>query len=227
MAIRPLFIPWPKEKTVITENLQFKWHPGFAVTQKQKSIKSLHDQATSQGYADVLEVSRKSKNKLGRDLSAFNLKIKIGSTDRFITVEAAFQGSKVFESGGPYRDIFGVEGNKAKRDPRLRDSGKLIKFSFNDKDWPLEPKTLFYDWLYLQALKQNPDLSYQLLKFDAFTDIEFNPKKSFNCQARSCALFKSLWVCGNLNECLKDINHYTALMCRHQAPQQKKLFADE
>ena len=28
-----------------------------------------------------------------------------------------------------------------------------------------------------------------LNEFDAFTDIEFNPKRSFNCQAKSCALF--------------------------------------
>ena len=30
-----------------------------------------------------------------------------------------------------------------------------------------------------------------IIKFDAFTDIEFNPKKSFNCQAKSAAIFTS------------------------------------
>ena len=29
-------------------------------------------------------------------------------------------------------------------------------------------------------------------KFAGFTDIEFNPSKSINCQARSCALFVAL-----------------------------------
>ncbi len=32
----------------------------------------------------------------------------------------------------------------------------------------------------------------QILDYTAFTDIEFNPKKSINCQARSCALYVSL-----------------------------------
>ena len=29
-----------------------------------------------------------------------------------------------------------------------------------------------------------------LLDFDIFTDIEFNHKKSINCQARTCALYR-------------------------------------
>ena len=32
----------------------------------------------------------------------------------------------------------------------------------------------------------------KILNYTAFTDIEFNPKKSINCQARSCALYVSL-----------------------------------
>jgi hypothetical protein len=32
----------------------------------------------------------------------------------------------------------------------------------------------------------------RLNKYVGFTDIEFNPSKSINCQARSCALFVSL-----------------------------------
>lgn len=33
---------------------------------------------------------------------------------------------------------------------------------------------------------------------DCFTDIEFNPKKSLNCQARSCALAVALKRAGTL-----------------------------
>jgi len=36
--------------------------------------------------------------------------------------------------------------------------------------------------------------------YDTFTDIEFNPKRSFNCQARSCALFVALARKGLLGE---------------------------
>ena len=61
---------------------------------------------------ESLEVSTKSNEKLGQRLSAFNLKIdtKIGE----ITIESAFQGSKVFEHGGPYTDIYKKDSRDAK-----------------------------------------------------------------------------------------------------------------
>nr|WP_197684215.1 hypothetical protein [Vaginimicrobium propionicum] len=33
----------------------------------------------------------------------------------------------------------------------------------------------------------------EVVQFDAFTDIEYNPKKSVNCQARSVAKVVGLW----------------------------------
>jgi hypothetical protein len=44
----------------------------------------------------------------------------------------------------------------------------------------------------LQGLAANPDLAEQLLNYTAFTDIEFNPERSLNCQARTAALYVSL-----------------------------------
>ncbi len=41
----------------------------------------------------------------------------------------------------------------------------------------------------MTALFQNPELSKELLRFEAFTDIAFNPQKSLNCQARAAARF--------------------------------------
>ena len=38
----------------------------------------------------------------------------------------------------------------------------------------------------------NNTIYKKILNYTAFTDIEFNPKKSINCQARSCALYVSL-----------------------------------
>jgi hypothetical protein len=107
-------------------------------------------------------------------------------------VECAFQGGKVFAHGGPYRDLYHAEALLAKRDPRLRESGALIAFDLMGDIWPLNPTTAFYDWLYLQALVQNPDLAIQLPDCVGFTDIEFNPKRSLNTQARSCALYVAL-----------------------------------
>jgi hypothetical protein len=107
-------------------------------------------------------------------------------------VECAFQGSKIFEDGGPSTDMFAMAPRDAKRDERLQRSGRLTGFRFMGRDWGLEPQTAFYDWLYISALEARKDLAEGLLKYSAFTDIEFNPEKSINCQAYSAALFVSL-----------------------------------
>ena len=63
---------------------------------------------------------------------------------------------------------------------------------------------MFYDWIYLKTLQQNPAVASSILEYDAFTDIEFNPKKSFSCQARSAALFVALTNNGQLIDLLKN-----------------------
>ena len=68
----------------------------------------------------------------------------------------------------------------------------------------LTPTTYFYNWLYVNALYLHPKLTEQLITFDAFTDIAFNPDKSINCQARSAALYVSLVRQGMLTEALNN-----------------------
>jgi len=150
------------------------------------------------GINKVLEVSSKSREKLGVALSAFNLSFTTVKYNRTLSVECAYQGSKVFENGGPYIDIFGMTSRKARKDERL--SGRLTGFRFFDTDWGLDPQTAFYDWLYINALKKQPSVTEQLLSYSAFTDIEFNPKRSINCQAYSVALFISLYQRNLLKE---------------------------
>jgi len=117
-------------------------------------------------------------------------------------VETAFQGSKVFEKGGPYTDLLEGTSRDAKKDIRLKESGNLIGFRFFGKDFPLKPRTFFYDWLYINALNKDEYLREEVLNYNAFTDIEFNPKKSINCQAYSVALFISLEKSGLLKDAL-------------------------
>jgi hypothetical protein len=165
----------------------------MAVSQKQKSVDSLHAAALKlPGISKVLEVSSKSREALGVALSAFNLTFTTVKHNRTFSVECAYQGSKVFERGGPFVDIFGMTSREAKKDERLRSSGRLIGFRFFGADWGLEPQTAFYDWLYINALRKQPNLTEQLLEYSAFTDIEFNPERSVNCQAYSVALYISL-----------------------------------
>lgn len=66
---------------------------------------------------------------------------------------------------------------------------------------PLNPKTIFYDWLYINAALENPLLAAERLKYNAFTDIEFNPEKSINCQAKAAALFVALSRQGKIEQC--------------------------
>lgn len=192
MAQRPLFIPDSNTVGVLEKSIDFTWAPGMAASQKRKSIASLHASAAKLGYEKILEVSSKSELELGVNLSAFNLIITTQKHSYKFSVESAFQGSKVFEKGGPFKDLFFKSSLDAKRDVRLKESGNLIGFKFFGKDYPAIPRTFFYDWIYVNALKQNVDLNKDLLGYDAFSDIEFNPKKSINCQAHSVALFVSL-----------------------------------
>lgn len=201
MANRPIYIIGKsKELPVEQVNVEFKWFAGMSKSQKQKSIDSLHESFLKlhKNY-QCLEVSSKSKNNLGIALSAFNLSFGLKNS-KSISVECAFQGSKVFTNGGPYTDLYFKSSKEAKKDERIRNSGSLDKFiSLSKEEWPLSPKTLFYDWIYLSALHSNQYLVQQLLSYDAFTDIEFNPNKSINSQAYSVALYLYLHRTNNLN----------------------------
>ena len=144
MAKRPIFIPnFSGFPYVDTIDIEFKWHPGFAKSQLQKSIASLHAAAEKLNkISPILEISSKSTSRLGVSLSAFNLSLKASNGQR-MSVECAYQGSKVFENGGPYHELYSVSSLKAKTDERLHNSGKLVAFNFCGEDFPTEPKTGF------------------------------------------------------------------------------------
>jgi hypothetical protein len=203
MAERPIFIPWPSGLRLVKElSFSFVWSPGFAPVQKKKNIRALHEAASAKGYSPVLEVSTKSDVRVGERLSAFNLKVESKELG-MIPLECAFQGSKVFENGGPYIDLYTVDARSARKDPRLRNSGRLIEFRFGGFTFPNEPKTAFYDWLYITAIFPHREFLTRLKKYAGFTDIEFNPEKSVNCQARSCAMFVAMMTKGILETAIK------------------------
>lgn len=192
MAIRPVFVPQLEDPPFFKEvPVEFKWIAGMAQSQVKKCIASLHGAAELMGLAPVLEISTKSVDKSGVALSAFNLQISEGQ-ERAISVECAFQGSKVFEHGGPFTDLYWTSSRCAKQDPRIREHGLLTGFNFFGHELPAKPQTAFYDWLYARALAQNPTKANVLFSFAGFTDIAFNPRKSLNCQARSAAMFVAL-----------------------------------
>ena len=203
MANRPIFIatdtfPFYKQKSI-----EFRYYSGFAISQKQKSIISLHE-AYKEQYCDsnILEISTKSTDGLGVKLSAFNLSATIN--DSSYKLECIFQGSKVFEHGGPYTEIYTMEPWEAKKYGKLKSSGNILEFNLFGTKFRREPKDFFYNWIYINALYTHKEYLNVLNEYEAFTDIEFNPKKSINCQARSVAIAVGLNKAGMLDECVSD-----------------------
>ena len=193
MAIRKVFVPNSRSEKYVREyEVEFKWSQGKLIENTRESIKRMHFEAQRRYKLENLcEISGASIMPLGRLLSAFQLPVEINS--ELSPVECVYQGSKVFENGGPYQDLYHVDPRQAKKDPRLKKSGKLINFKLNDIEYSSEPKNAFYDILYIGALqkfiKDSNISNHRFLKHfgesGGFTDIYFNPVKSINCQARS------------------------------------------
>ena len=202
MAQRPVFAAARKRPGADVYMTEFPWCSGLSVSQKQKNIVALHG-AFNRRFpeAKVLEISSKSLQSLGVKLSAFNLKKFVPELGKEVPVECVYQGSKVFAAGGPYPDLYTATARQAKGDPRLTASGGLRSFRFDGTDFPATPPSAFYNWIYLCALREHPELAAELLEFDAFTDIEFNPNRSISCQAQAAAIFVSLSRLGLLEEC--------------------------
>jgi hypothetical protein len=148
-----------------------------------------------------------------------------------MSVESAYQGSKVFEHGGPFHELYEASSKDAKTDQRLRSSGTVICFNLFGEEWPTEPFTAFYDWLYITALLQHPELAQAVIEFKAFSDIAYNPERSFNCQARAAAVFVALSRQNLLEQAIRGRDSYLGLMSRTpkvgtQLSTQQDLFSD-
>ena len=63
-----------------------------------------------------------------------------------------------------------------------------------------------------KLLALNPKPIFNVLCYDAFTDIEFNPQKSINCQAEAVAIYVSLHRQGLLNEALKGKDEFLEIV---------------
>ena len=83
---------------------------------------------------------------------------------------------------------------------KKKKNGTLIQF-----------QPIIYNWIYLHALMQHPEYHEPLLEYHAFTDIEFNPKKSLNCQAYAAALFCLLYKNNLLEETMKTPQNFLSL----------------
>ena len=196
MTQRPIFLPGDAINEAVREvMIPFTWVKGMAFSQQQKRADALHEAAAAAGYQPVLEVSSKSRALEGTRLSAFLLQLTLPNGHK-CSVESAYQGSKVFEHGGPFSDLYYADSLDAKRDMRLKESGALRGFEFFGEEWAIQPASAFYDHLYMSALVAHPALTASLQEYAGFTDISFNPKKQVSCQARTVAMFVCLQKLG-------------------------------
>lgn len=170
--------------------VEFEWVSGLNLKRKQMNITKLHDKVHS-AFPDikVLEISSKSMQNVGAELSALNLKMYLPSVGKMVSVENIYQGSKVYSDCEDLTDLYTVEPIKAKKDPRIASRKCPDYYFLNGKKYNIDNHGSFYNAIYLQALDQNKSLANSLLQYDAFTDIEFNPKKSNCCQAKAAAIY--------------------------------------
>ena len=68
-------------------------------------------------------------------------------------------------------------------------------------------------------------MNQAVLGFKAFTDIEFNPETSLNCQAWSCALYVALQNRGLLEDAMHDSTSFIGILQqRGQDYEEPRLF---
>ena len=171
--------------------IEFKWESGISVSQKRRSCLHLHS-ALNVHYDlyPALDISSASPEQLGIDLSAFNLKWN-GKT-----IECWYQGSKIYSNAGHMKHLYDCDSLTAKKSMKESNLGKLIGFRLVDTDYPMEPRTVFYDWIYLQGLLQY-DRKDEILKYQVFTDVQATTDIDA-CQARAVCIYKLLHEQNNL-----------------------------
>jgi len=169
MAVRPIFISTGNlEKPFLRQDISFKWISGLSYSQKCKRRDSLSSEiAKLYDTKRWLEISTKSDKEIGVKLSALNLILK--TSTGLDSVENIYQSSKRYSSEF------------------------LEYFKYNNCIFENTPTGMFYDYIYIYAIMQNKDLINELVQYDIFSDIEFNPNKSLNTQARAAAIFKTLY----------------------------------
>lgn len=207
MAQRPVFVEkasWPFYERV---EVTFHYYAGFALVQRQKNIAAIHE-AFEKEYpkVKVLEASSKAPTELGKSLSPFYLKTEYEGKE--YPVECVFQAIKVFQKGGPFTQLLDFEPVKAKTTSITKTAGSLLYYEYNYEKYPLDPKGWMYEWIYMNALHNHPELVEQIQPYNAFTDIAFNPKTGSTCQAKALAIYKGLQKKGLLEQALSSMQEF-------------------
>ena len=183
MAVRPIYISTNiPENPFIKKDIEFNWIKGMSYKQKCKRREEFHKAIANTKLYNidkVLEISTKSDKELGVKLSALNLMVPIIDGKK-MSVEDIYQKAKIYD-----------------------DEHHIIEFKYLNTVFENEPYSMFYDYVYMLGLHANKELLTELNNYDIFTDIEFNPSKQLNTQARAAAIWNTLYR-NNMIKILKD-----------------------
>ena len=214
MAIRRGFLVQDEKPYYKEERIEIKWLGTVPVKMKEH-LRELHAKLSTL-YPDkkILEISSYSSDPLGVSLSAFNLQFFHKDANKLLPVEAVYQASKVSTAGGPHLELLDATGKEAKNSTKKKSKDKLVCFELYGDKYPITPDTLFYDWLYINALlqPQNKQLVDELLKLDAdiYTDVAFSIN-GIACQAKSVAIFMSLNKQGLLRQKTASLEEFRTI----------------
>lgn len=212
MAERPVFVVKNTYPFYTEVKVTFRYAAGFALVQRQKNIAAIHEAFFKEfPKSHILEACSKAPTELGKSLSPFFLKDELEGKE--YPIENIFQASKVFSKGGPYLQLLDMEAIKAKTTSLTKTSGPLLYYEYEGNKYPLDPKGWFYNWLYMNAFHKHTNLTKQAEKYNAFTDIAFNPKGS-TCQAKALAMYFGLKNKGLLEQALSSISAFLKI-CYH------------
>lgn len=217
MTVRGAFVPKDTYPYVEEIAVRFQWYGGFAKQQKQRCATAMH-MTILDNYPVLrpLEISSSSGHVYGTLLSAMNVKKWSNVLNKYTSVESAFQSSRVYqaydgEQIGPFPEYLGENGFVAKKKVKEASRGLIAcRYEYEGMTFPVPDFhiSLFYDYLFLNALLEEPNktIAKALLDsgFNCFTDLA---TKALNSQARSCALFLSLSSLGLIDK-VKDFSSY-------------------
>lgn len=220
MTVRGAFIPKATYPYFEEIGVAFNWYNGFSMQQKQRCATAMHT-ALICTYPDIkpLEISSSSGYQIGQALSAMHIKKWSNILNDYTSVESAFQSSRIYITAdnkqiGPFPEYLGLDGKACKRLVKEKSQGLYAsEYIFEGLKFPVPDFhiSLFYDYIYLNALLEEPnrELASQLISggFNCFTDLA---TKALNSQARSCALFVSLYKLGLLDK-VQDYNTFLEL----------------
>lgn len=128
MAKRIVYMKAKKAPFYKSLEVDFVWAPGLNKICRKRSITNLLTEiGRLYPNSRVLDVSYVSNQEIGVRLSSVALPITLAS-GKTIPVECAYQGSRLINHAGPFKELFDVDAMKAKDDPRMPARQIVVSF---------------------------------------------------------------------------------------------------